>query len=160
MMCRRLMGMSGCLRRSGLLVMHRAIGRYRATVRVRPIDAHAESHSGRHDDLKRHRDDCGRADESTPRNHRSLSYRGSQQDRGALLRLLSLLDVLTNDERAYVARLGELLIVGGWTVDRRHRALVQAQVDRQLSTMVREVIERIAQHDMARLIEHDVAAGE
>ncbi len=60
----------------------------------------------------------------------------------------------------YFDPLRELLIVGGRAVDSWNRAVVQPQIHRQLAAMVREVVERIAQHDMPRLIQHDLPACE
>src|SRR4029079_199730 len=54
----------------------------------------------------------------------------------------------------------EPLIVGGGTVDRRHLYVVQTQVDRELAAMVREVVDRIAQHHVTRLLGDDLAGDE
>src|SRR5687768_7051162 len=51
----------------------------------------------------------------------------------------------------------EPLIVSRWSVDRRHGLVEQPQVHRELTSMVGEVVQRIAQDDLARLVHHDLA---
>ena len=55
--------------------------------------------------------------------------------------------------------LGKRLIVRGRSVDRRDRLIGQSQVDRQLSAVMREMVEGVAKHDMPRLFHHHLAAG-
>jgi len=55
--------------------------------------------------------------------------------------------------------LRESLIVRGRSVDRRHFPIVEPQIHRQLPAMVRQVVDRVAQDHMARLIEDDLPAG-
>src|SRR5438445_586205 len=71
---------------------------------------------------------------STPKNFHSLRSRRRRNTRRVPLR--------------------ELLIVGGRPVNRRDGLIVEPQIDGQLAPMMREMVERIAQHDMTRLF-HD-----
>lgn len=58
-----------CVSRRRLLVMHRAVARGAAGVGVRLLQAHADRGDGRDHQLKRHREERGRTDESTPGAH-------------------------------------------------------------------------------------------
>jgi DinB superfamily len=60
----------------------------------------------------------------------------------------------------FLMELREPLIVGGWAVDRRNRAVGQPEIDSQLAAVVRQVVQRVTQHDMTRLIEHDLSSCE
>jgi hypothetical protein len=55
-------------------------------------------------------------------------------------------------------RLGESLIVGRRSIDRRYRLIEQAEIHGQLSSMVSQMIHGIAEHDVPRLIHHDAAS--
>src|SRR5437660_10090029 len=54
-----------------------------------------------------------------------------------------------------IGRLCELLVVGRWSVDRRHRLIVEPEIDGQLATVVCEVVERVVTDDVPRLFHHD-----
>src|SRR5438477_5037185 len=51
-------------------------------------------------------------------------------------------------------------LVGRGPVDRRHRGVVEPQVDRELPAMVREVHERVPDHDVTRVLAHDLPRDE
>src|ERR1700740_2426747 len=62
--------------------------------------------------------------------------------------------------RSYSGPLAESLIVGGWSRDRGNGQIVHAQIDGQLAAMVRQVIDRIAHHDVPRVLRDGFARNE